>query len=89
LKKIDIEIQDNNIIQQGFNAIIDFYHTLAIEEKSFSQATAFSTRMNSPFLNVLFDYRADRTNSAELVDSAKGFFEKHNVPWGWFITLKS
>src|SRR4029079_9066307 len=89
MKKIDIEIQDKEITQKGVDAIIDFYRTLAIDEKKFSQAIAFATGMNSPFLNVLFDNRPNKTNSAELANSVNIFFEKHKVPWGWFITPAS
>ena len=89
MKKIDVEIQDKEITKKGVDAIIDFYHTLAIDEKRFPQAIAFATRMNSPFLNVLFDNRPNRTNSTELVNSVNIFFEKHKVPWGWFITPAS
>lgn len=75
----------NNIVQKGINAILDFYRTLAIDEKNFSQATAFATGMNSPFLNVLFDLRTERMNSAELIHAADQFFQMHQVPYGWFI----
>jgi ribosomal protein S18 acetylase RimI-like enzyme len=85
MKKIDVEIHNKEITRKGIDAIIEFYHALATDEKKFSQATAFATGMNSPFLNVLFDNRLDRTNSAELVNSVNIFFEKHKVPWGWFI----
>jgi len=85
MTKINIEIHDEKITDRGINAIIDFYHTLAIDEQSFPQAMAFATRINSPFLNVLFDLRTDRTNSTDLANGATAFFNKHQVPWGWFI----
>lgn len=89
MKNISVEINDKVITQKGINAIISFYHTLAIEEKVFSQAIAYSTGLSSPFLNVLFDNRSDRTNSVELANIASIFFNRHQVPWGWFITPAS
>jgi GNAT superfamily N-acetyltransferase len=89
MKKIDIEIQDDKIIQGGVNAIIDFYNTLAVDKKFFSDTFAFATLVDSPFLNVLFDTRIERTNSSAVVASANDFFNPHQIPWGWFIVPAS
>jgi len=89
MNKINIEIHDKELAKKGVDAIIEFYRTLANDTKIFHQAIAFATGMNSPFLNVLFDNRSDRTNSVELANAANIFYEKHKVPWGWFITPAS
>lgn len=87
--QISIEVQDNAITDRGIHAIIDFYHTLAIDETKAPGVQAFVTGNNSPFLNVLFDLRKDRSNSSEIVKLSDSFFSKYNVPWGWFIVPAS
>jgi len=89
MKKIRIDIQNEDITQKGVRAIIDFYRALAIDEQRFSHAIAFVTGVKSPFLNVLFDNRIEKTNSADLVKWVENFFNPHQVPWGWFITPSS
>ncbi len=89
MNKIRIELHDEKIIQKGISSITDFYHTLAIDEHKFSDAIAFATGIDSPFLNVLFDFRLERNNSANLVEAATTFFNQHKSPWGWFITPAS
>lgn len=89
MKKISIELNDDKIVQKGVNSIIDFYHALAIDERSFFEATAFATGVDSPFLNVLFDFRSARKNSTQLIETANNFFNQHHAPWGWFITPAS
>lgn len=89
MNKFQIELHDEKITRKGISSIADFYHTLAIDEHNFSDAFAFATGMDSPFLNVLFDFRLEKSNSANLVEAATAFFAQHNSPWGWFITPAS
>lgn len=89
MNKIRIEFHDEIIIQKGIKSITDFYHTLAINELKFTDAIAFATGVDSPFLNVLFDFRLERINSANLVKAATKFFNHHTSHWGWFITPAS
>lgn len=81
-----LEINDETLTQRGVNAILDFYHTMAIAEKNTLGARMFVTGAKSPFLNVLFDIRQDRTKSDELIKLADSFFASQDVlSWGWFI----
>ena len=89
MKKMTIELNDEQLTQKGICAITDFYRTLAVAEHYFSDAIAFATGMDSPFLNVLFDFRVDRTHSVNLIEAATTFFKQHASPWGWFITPAS
>jgi ribosomal protein S18 acetylase RimI-like enzyme len=89
MNKINIDLYDEIITQIGINSIIDFYRTIAIDERKFSDAIAFVTGIDSPFLNVLFDLRKERQNSLALIETATSFFSLHEVPWGWFITPAS
>lgn len=80
-----IEIHDENILLKGINSITDFYHTLAINEQPFSQGITFATGVDSPFLNVFFDFRLEKNNSTELVEQVTKFFNKYDSPWAWFM----
>lgn len=85
MKTVKIDIHDQEITQRGIWAIHDFYHTLAIHEQKYAQAIAFVTGIDSPFLNVMFDNRLDRTDSKALIEEVSHFFNIHQVPWSWFI----
>lgn len=89
MNKINIELYDDRITQKGVDSIIDFYHTIAINERKFSSAIAFATGIDSPFLNVIFDLRREKQNSSALIETATSFFNLHQAPWGWFITPAS
>lgn len=73
MKKIKIDIHDQAITQRGVRAIHDFYHTLAVDERKYTQAIAFATGIDSPFLNVIFDSRPDRMDSKALIKEASHF----------------
>jgi predicted GNAT family acetyltransferase len=86
MNKIKVDLYDEEIIRKGIDSIIDFYRTLAIDEHQFAESSAFATGVDSPFMNVLFDFRLDKSNSKDLVEKATTFFKQHRSPWGWFIT---
>jgi len=85
MKKFNIEVNDKKILQKGLESIVDFYSTLATDKKKFPEGYAFVTEIDSPFLNVFFDFRLDKKNSSDLVNSVTAFFRQYNIPWGWFI----
>lgn len=85
MKKIMIELHNQDITQKGLAAILDFYRTMSIYTLEFSDVFAFVTGIDSPFLNVVIDTRPHRQNSANLIEHVSDFFAKHHVPWGWFI----
>lgn len=89
MKNISIELYDNQILEKGIDSILDFYRTLSIDNRQFSENIAFVTGVDSPFLNVLFDFRTERKNSKKLIEAASEYFNQFNVPWGWFITPAS
>lgn len=59
MKKINIELLDEHLVKKGVKSIIDFYKTLSIDHREFSESIAFVTGVNSPFLNVflIFEHK--------------------------------
>jgi N-acetylglutamate synthase-like GNAT family acetyltransferase len=86
MKKYPIEMKNKIVSLEGLNSIIDFYRTIATTECQFPEAIAFATGVNSPFLNVLFDLRLNKTSSSKLSEAVTSFFNEYQVPWGWYIT---
>jgi hypothetical protein len=80
-----IEIQDQNITNRGIAAIIDFYQTLAIDSLHLDDVHAFATGVNSMFLNVVIDARKYKINSSTIITECYNFFNKHTIPWAWFV----
>lgn len=81
-----IELHDDAITHIGTQAIVDFYHTLAVEKLQLPGLLAVVTKTDSPFLNVVLDTRADKENSQKAIELIDKFFIAHQVPWNWFIT---
>ncbi|MDR3477217.1 MAG: GNAT family N-acetyltransferase [Gammaproteobacteria bacterium] len=82
---MSVELCDDKITQIGIQSIVDFYQTLAKDKRQFSEGEAFFTGIKSPFLNVYFDLRQDRKDSALLVETVNQFFSQQQVPWTWFV----
>lgn len=84
MNKFKIELENPFLVKEGLFAIEDFYRTMAIEQLALKGILAFVTGINSPFLNVVLDTRADKTNSLELIDHLLSFFDPFQLPWAWF-----
>ena len=85
MKKFSIELHNQTITKKGIAAIIDFYQTMSIDQLQHRDLLAFATGDNSPFLNVVIDTRPHREGSSDLIKPITDFFDKHHVPWGWFV----
>ncbi|OGT42177.1 MAG: hypothetical protein A3F42_02660 [Gammaproteobacteria bacterium RIFCSPHIGHO2_12_FULL_37_34] len=85
-KVIIVELQDQEITEMGVEAIIDFYRTMAVDQLQISGLNVFATGADSSSLNVVIDTRKNGEFSSEIINPIAGFFKKHQVSWGWFVT---
>ncbi len=69
MQKFTLELEDQEIVQIGVNAIIDFYQTIAIDQLHLPSLHAFATGVESTSLNVVLDVAKDRELPAEDVNS--------------------
>jgi hypothetical protein len=89
MSKFVIEVKNQEIIEIGVDAIMDFYRTIAIDQLQLPGLNAFATGADSSSLNVVIDTRKNGGFSSEIINPITDFFKKHQVPWGWFITAKA
>jgi N-acetylglutamate synthase-like GNAT family acetyltransferase len=80
-----IEINNPALTEIGVAAIKDFYHSLSVAKFQHNEVFAFATGVSSPFLNVVMDARPHAKTSTATINLIKVFFEKHAVPWAWFV----
>lgn len=86
MNKIICELNNKNIEKLGIEAITDFYKTMAIDTLTLPGLNAFITGTDSPSLNVVIDTRDNQRINDDIIQQISHFFERHHIPWGWFIT---
>lgn len=81
-----IELENTEITRKGIKAIIDFYLTMAIDYRRYSNLLAIATGADSPFLNVVIDTRTQKEKSIQYIYEFTDFFDQHKVPFAWMVT---
>ena len=90
MKRSSIELENPEITKLGVSAIIDFYQTISSHQLNLPGLHAFSTGIDSASLNVVLDVAQNHELGSEKisqeVSAISNFFQKQQVPWGWFVT---
>lgn len=86
MTKYAITLQNPNLNEMGVHATIDFYRTMALDEKHSDSYTAVATGVGSPFLNMVVHSQLRAFDIDNDIIQIKQFFNKHFVPWTWSVS---